>query len=660
MVPPSYGLDSSQRYVQFLNKVLSARGPSALPYKEEVKWLIRQHLLSLLREFPSLKVKTAVFTHNDGRTVNILQAYGTIPMLYQRVTYNIPVYNIHVVIWLTKHYPRQYPCVFVNPMRDILIRCGAAHVDPSALVSAPYIPSWSFPSSNLVDLARNIRYRFGRYPPLCTRQPAPIAHRIDNQYQGYSSSTTVRMPSSRSPSSSASDHPPPSVCPSNVAPPSPPYGRTVPPSPRRANSNDPSEVLKKKLLEMLHSDSVALRKSREAETNSLVRAQRKLKRRGRQRDEGLRQMIDEKEGLEQLLQMVLMNTDLLETWLRENGKKNICLNAQLPIAQSRIHSPPSIGRCSKELSPSTQMYGLDSSQRSAQFLNKVLSARGPSALPYKEEVKLLIRQHLLILLQEFPSLQVKTAVFTHNDGRTVNLLQADGTIPMLYQQVTYNIPVVIWLTEHYPRQYPCVFVNPTRDMLIRPCHAYVDPSGLVSVPYMQSWTFPSSNLKKLLEMLHSDTVALRKSREEETDSLVRAQPELKRRGRLIDEGLRQMIDEKEGLEQLLQMVLMNTDVLETWLRENGEKNKLVIDVDDVFEPCDPLSRQMVDCTASDLAIEDTFYSLDKAMQQGVIPFDAYMRNIRTLSREQFFHRATSAKIRAAQMQSVITSAESDN
>ncbi|XP_031503503.1 protein ELC-like [Nymphaea colorata] len=400
MVPPGYGLDSSQRSVQFLNKVLSARGPSALPYKEEVKWLIRQHLLSLLQEFPSLQVKTAVFTHNDGRTVNLLQADGTIPMLYQLVTYNIPV-----VIWLTEHYPRQYPCVFVNPTRDMLIRPCHAHVDPSGLVSVPYMQSWTFPSSNLVDLARNMSLLFGRDPPLYTKQPAPVAHRIQNQYQGSASSTTVRRPSSPSPSSAASDHPPPSVRPSNVAPPTPPYGRTVPPSPQRPNTDDPSEVLK----------------------------------------------------------------------------------------------------------------------------------------------------------------------------------------------------------------------------------------------------------KKLLEMLHSDTVALRKSREEETDSLVRAQPELKRRGRQIDEGLRQMIDEKEGLEQLLQMVLMNTDVLETWLRENGEKNKLVIDVDDVFEPCDPLSRQMVDCTASDLAIEDTFYSLDKAMQQGVIPFDVYMRNIRALSREQFFHRATSAKIRAAQMQSVITS-----
>ncbi|PWA50826.1 Steadiness box [Artemisia annua] len=49
----------------------------------------------------------------------------------------------------------------------------------------------------------------------------------------------------------------------------------------------------------------------------------------------------------------------------------------------------------------------------------------------------------------------KTAVFTHNDGRSVNLLQSEGTIPMVYQNVTYNIPVVIWLMETYPLLVVC-------------------------------------------------------------------------------------------------------------------------------------------------------------------------------------------------------------
>ncbi|KAF8403569.1 hypothetical protein HHK36_011673 [Tetracentron sinense] len=381
-------------------------------------------------------------------------------------------------------------------------------------------------------------------------------------------------------------------------------------------------------------------------------------------------------------------------------------------------------------------------QFTQQFLSNVLSQRGPSALPYIEDAKWLIRQHLLSLIDTYPSLQPKTATFTHNDGRTVNLLQADGTIPMFYQDVLYNIPIVVWLMETYPRHPPCVYVAPTRDMIIKRPHPHVNPSGLVSIPYLHNWIYPSSNLvdlarnlshvfardpplysrqrpnpnpnptptpnpnpnptdsssmvvrpaipprvysaspyggrlppspqrqsedpnevfrrnsiNKLLESLHGDIAALRKNREAEMEGLFNGQGVLRQREEQLCKGLREMQDEKEGLEQQLQMTLMNTDVLEAWLRENEGKmgNKVTGEIDDVFEPCDALSKQMIECTASDLAIEDVIYSLDKAVQEGSIPFDQYLKNIRSMSREQFFHRATAARVRSAQMQAQVAS-----
>uniref|UniRef100_A0A5B6ZJ68 Uncharacterized protein n=1 Tax=Davidia involucrata TaxID=16924 RepID=A0A5B6ZJ68_DAVIN len=393
------------------------------------------------------------------------------------------------------------------------------------------------------------------------------------------------------------------------------------------------------------------------------------------------------------------------------------------------------------------------SQYTQQFLSSVLSQRGPSAVPYAEDAKWLIRQHLVSLSDAFQSLQPKTATFTHNDGRTVNLLQADGTVPMLFQEVTYNIPIVIWLMESYPRHPPLVYVNPTRDMIIKRSHPYVNPSGMVSIPYLHNWVYPGSNLldlarnlshffgrdpplysqqrrpnpnpnftpssgnsmvssnsmsvgssaaitrpvippraysqspygsgggrippspqrpqsatedptevfkrnaiNKLVESLHSDIGAFRKTREAEMEGLFNAQAVLRQREEQLSKGLREMQDEKEGLEQQLQMVLMNTDVFEGWLRENEGKmvNMGNVDVDDAFEPCDALSKQMLECAGSDLAIEDVIYSLDKAVQEGSIPFDQYLRNVRSLSREQFFHRATSSKVRAAQMQAQVT------
>lgn len=348
-------------------------------------------------------------------------------------------------------------------------------------------------------------------------------------------------------------------------------------------------------------------------------------------------------------------------------------------------------------------------QYAQQFLSTALSQRGPSALPYAEDSKWLIRHHLVALSDAFPSLHPKTSTFTHNDGRQSHLLQADGTIPILFAGSPYNIPASIWLLESYPRLPPAVFLSPTRDMVVKPHHPYVDRSGSVDVPYLRSWIFPSSNLvdlvqslshlfsqdpplytrpnpnpnppprsympssssmssltsqspyggrlaqtppparpaedaaevyrrnaiSKIVDSVHSDTAGLRKSREAEMEALFSTQTTLRQRADELARGLREMDGEREGLEQQLQVVS--------------------VDVDEVFEPADAMSRQLLECTAADLAIEDTIYALDKAVQEGAIPFDMYLKNVRMLAREQFFHRALSAKVRAVQVQAQVAS-----
>lgn len=61
--------------------------------------------------------------------------------------------------------------------------------------------------------------------------------------------------------------------------------------------------------------------------------------------------------------------------------------------------------------------------------------------------------------------------------RTLELLLAEGTVPMYYQGVKYNIPVAVWLPERYPLAPPLVYVVPTPDMVIKPRHTFVDASG---------------------------------------------------------------------------------------------------------------------------------------------------------------------------------------
>lgn len=380
------------------------------------------------------------------------------------------------------------------------------------------------------------------------------------------------------------------------------------------------------------------------------------------------------------------------------------------------------------------------SEYTQQFLNSVLSQGGSTALPYAEGMKWHVRQHMVHLAEAYPNLQPKTAVYTHNDGRAVSLLQADGTVPMTFQGATYNIPVIIWLMESYPHQAPLVFVNPTRDMMIKRHHPFVSPNGVVSIPYVNSWVFPSSNLvelarylshvfardpplysrrkspnlnpnpslnsnygsmnsslgsdvarpaipprvysptppygsgrltdnpvevfkknaiNKLVESFNGDIREMRKAREGGLEGLFNAQAKLRNHDEELRSGLKEMQDEKEALEQQLQMVLMNTDILEGWLRENesklGSNNLNRVNVDEAFLPCDALSKQILDSTASDMAVEDTLYALDKAVQEGAVPFDQYLRNVRLLSRNQFFDRAIASKAGAVRMQARVAS-----
>ncbi|KAL5207583.1 hypothetical protein ABZP36_032018 [Zizania latifolia] len=368
-------------------------------------------------------------------------------------------------------------------------------------------------------------------------------------------------------------------------------------------------------------------------------------------------------------------------------------------------------------------------QYAHQFLNTALSQRGPSALPYAEDVKWLIRNHLVALADAFPSLHPKAALFTHNDGRAAHLLQADGTIPIHHAGASYNLPAVLWLPEPYPRSPPLVFLSPTRDMVIKPHHPLVDRSGLVAnAPYLRSWVFPSSNLvdlvrslshlfgldpplftrspntpapsppipatpsprahpspspsayrfpaspqlaarppptedpaevykrnaiAKLVDMAYADAATLRSAREAEVETLFAMQAALRGRGEVVSDGVRKMGEEKEALERRLQDVMMATDVVEAWVMDNRKGAASDTEGDDAIETADVLSRQMLECTAADLALEDTIYALDKAIQEGSVPSDGYLRSVRALAREQFFQRVLSTKVNKAQQQAQV-------
>ena len=97
-------------------------------------------------------------------------------------------------------------------------------------------------------------------------------------------------------------------------------------------------------------------------------------------------------------------------------------------------------------------------------------------------------------MQRYPSLSVRDDPFTHNDGRTTRLLRAEGTVPIYYQGVKYNIPVKMFLPEGFPRAGPICYVTPTANMIIKPGHGLVDGGGLVRRDPSGEWRYPASAL----------------------------------------------------------------------------------------------------------------------------------------------------------------------
>jgi ESCRT-I complex subunit TSG101 len=386
------------------------------------------------------------------------------------------------------------------------------------------------------------------------------------------------------------------------------------------------------------------------------------------------------------------------------------------------------------MAPSPSPAAASDAQYAQQFLNTALSQRGPSALPYAEDVKWLIRNHLVALAGAFPSLHPRAALFTHNDGRAAHLLQADGTIPITHAGAVYHLPAVLWLPDPYPRAPPLVFLSPTRDMLIKPHHPLVDRSGLVAgAPYLRSWVFPSSNLldlarslshlfsldpplfsrstppnplpassssmhhapsprppseyasrpyrfpaspqlaarppstedpaevfrrnaiAKLVDTAYADAAALGAARAAEVVALSAVQAELRGRAESVDSGVRRITEEMEALERRLQDVTMATHVIEAWVAENrkGGDDDGDTEAEGAIQPVDVLSRQMLDCSAADRALEDAIYALDRGVQEGSVPFDGYLRSVRVLAREQFFQRVLYTKVTREQQQAQV-------
>ncbi|EEF41388.1 protein ELC-like [Ricinus communis] len=324
---------------------------------------------------------------------------------------------------------------------------------------------------------------------------------------------------------------------------------------------------------------------------------------------------------------------------------------------------------------------------SIQFIDTALSCTStPYALSYPDpKQKWIIRKHLLSLIIDYPTFKPSTDTFFHNDGTAVYLLNAAGNLHLAGSKYTPPVPLTIWVHENYPYMPPIVVVSPNDSMSpIHQNHPFVDPySGATSSPYLQTWIFPRCNLTELVRNLvkifshdhpfltpspssslthpslvskmealdrlsgtiHYDKIALKAKNEEEMEGLSSLQVELMKRNHVARNMIISLEKERGSLKERATELMEQADVVMNWLRVND----VTIEGDgmeDAFEGDDEESRSVIDCLAAERAIEDVIYALDKAVEEGAVPcFDAYLRQVRLLAREQFYHRARLVKLR---------------
>ncbi|XP_075160459.1 tumor susceptibility gene 101 [Haematobia irritans] len=110
------------------------------------------------------------------------------------------------------------------------------------------------------------------------------------------------------------------------------------------------------------------------------------------------------------------------------------------------------------------------------------------------------KKEVMDVVTNYRSLTYNLQRFVFNDGNARDLFNLQGTIPVVYKNNTYYIPICIWLMDTHPMNAPMCFVKPTPNMQIK-VSMYVDHNGRIYLPYLHEWQPNSSDLLSLIQVM---------------------------------------------------------------------------------------------------------------------------------------------------------------
>ena len=107
-------------------------------------------------------------------------------------------------------------------------------------------------------------------------------------------------------------------------------------------------------------------------------------------------------------------------------------------------------------------------------------------------------------------------------------------------------------------------------------------------------------------------------------------------------------EERGWLKRAAAELAEQTDVAVNWLRVNDREGiEAAIGGDAAEEAFEAAEKAVLECLAAERGVEDVMYALDRAVEEGLVSFEAYMKQVRVLAREQFNHRAKLVKLRGS-------------
>ncbi|CAN6330924.1 unnamed protein product [Urochloa humidicola] len=311
--------------------------------------------------------------------------------------------------------------------------------------------------------------------------------------------------------------------------------------------------------------------------------------------------------------------------------------------------------------------------------------------PYEHpRLRWLVREHVLAVLEEFPTLSPSVDTFTADDGASAVLLNARGILAV--SPALPPILLTLWLPREYPYRPPLVYVFPAAAPAVELVadHPFVDHrTGRVrrALPYLDEWTVPRSCLVDLvrslvaaLRMCHPLTTAATGVRaaaattpaeeerrrmhavlvdelaarlgadaaafREDTHAMASLQAGLRARGVAMGRAVRDMGEERMRLELAVTASLAHRRNLLAWLhKETGRAAPPDAAGAAALVPYAAAgdAARWLESKAVELAADDAIDALGDALENGELGFQEYIKRVKILAREQFFHCHAASK-----------------